>query len=98
MSIYCVLHVTDDEVTLTGGLMSLRPSGGHGYACTVLISVTENLLCIAQMTMPLHLQTDTGIGAEAALHLGCSQAVTEDSNATRACVLLPNVRFLQLLL
>lgn len=47
---------------------------GGAWRCIVQISVTENLLCIAQMMVLLHLQMDTDIGTEAALYPGWCQA------------------------
>ena len=45
-----------------------------------------------------HLQSYFDIHANATLHSGCSQAMTEHSSVTKASLLLAQVEFLQLLL
>ena len=45
-----------------------------------------------------HLQSYLDIHANATLHSGCSQAMTEHSSVTKASLLLAQVEFLQLLL
>ena len=50
------------------------------------------------MVLFQHLQSYLDIHANATLHSGCSQAMTEHSSATKASLLLAQVEFLQLLL